>query len=145
MRAGSTEAASSLVTSLLIAGHHAARALEARLGGEVSAGEAVLLAALSREPLTMTGVMSALHIKASTATSLVSRLESDGYVERARRPSDRRSFLVSLTPEGRALWRSLEPVFASVDDALSTAAGSKAAEGYRKVIAAIAALDESTA
>ena len=137
MRAGSTEAASSLVTSLLITGHRAARALEARLGAEVSAGEAVLLGALSRESLTMTGVMSALHITASTATSLVSRLHADGLVERAKHPTDRRSYLVSLTPAGDALWRRLAPVFAEVDDAVAAAAGPRAVAGYWKVIAAI--------
>jgi len=93
---------SGLAASILLAGHRVARVLEARLDANVSSGEAVLLGVLRDESLTMSGVMQALHIKASTATSLVSRLETAGLVSRSRNPADRRSFLVTITPAGEA-------------------------------------------
>jgi DNA-binding MarR family transcriptional regulator len=107
----------------------------------VSSGEAVLLGVLRDEPLTMSGVMQALHIKASTATSLVSRLESAGLVSRSRNPADRRSLLVTITPAGEALWARAEPVFAEFDGALSKASGAQAVNGFRAVLRALSAMD----
>ena len=132
---------SGLAASILLAGHRVARVLEARLDANVSSGEAVLLGVLRDESLTMSGVMQALHIKASTATSLVSRLETAGLVSRSRNPADRRSFLVTITPAGEAQWARAEPVFAEFDMALSKASGAQAVKGFRAVLLALPTAD----
>jgi len=41
-----------------------------------------------------------LRLTPSTLTSLADRLERDGYVERRRHPTDRRTVLLALTPVG---------------------------------------------
>lgn len=126
--------------SLLVLGHRAARLLDEHLAAlDVGAGEAVLLLALRRGPLTMSGVMSALHIKASTATSLVNRLESAGLVERSPNPDDRRSLLVRSTDVGVARAAAAADVFAQFDGAIERAAGADAL-GHLAV-----ALDETSA
>ena len=105
---------------LLVLGHQAARVLERRLTeAGLGAGEAVLLLALEQRSLTMTGVMSTLHIKASTATSLVNRLETMGLVRRSPNPHDRRSLRVDLTDAGRTSARQVQPAFDELDAALT--------------------------
>lgn len=133
----------SLTTGLLVAGHHAARILEEHLAGtSLSAGEAVLLTALDAGPLTMSGVMSALHIKASTATSLVNRLQEAGLVVRSPNPDDKRSLLVGLTPDGREHVRKVLPAFQAVDELLTRAAGPRAVAGHRRLVAALASASD---
>jgi DNA-binding MarR family transcriptional regulator len=46
----------------------------------------MVLRELQRTPLTMSGVMRVLSITASTATSLVTRLEKRGHVQPAGQP-----------------------------------------------------------
>ncbi|WP_158625051.1 MarR family winged helix-turn-helix transcriptional regulator [Corallococcus terminator] len=119
-----------LTAGLLVGGHKVARLLDAELAATgLGAGEAVLLTTLAAGSLTMTGVMSALHIGASTSTSLVSRLEQQGYVQRARNPADGRSWLVSITDSGAALCKEAEAAFARVDRKLAEV-GPDAVRGH---------------
>ncbi|HEY2636431.1 MAG TPA: MarR family transcriptional regulator [Solirubrobacteraceae bacterium] len=54
-------------------------------------------------PLTPSELAAAERIQRPTATRILARLEADGLLERAADPADRRSWLVSATPTGRAL------------------------------------------
>ncbi|RKH68127.1 MarR family transcriptional regulator [Corallococcus aberystwythensis] len=129
-----------LTAGLLVGGHKAARLLEAELEATgLSAGEAVLLSALAPGPMTMTGVMSTLHIGASTATSLVSRLEKDGHVRRSRNPADGRSLLVANTASGDALCKAAEAAFKRVDAKLAEA-GRDAVRGHTALMKRLADL-----
>jgi len=47
------------------------------------------------------------RIKRPTATRLIVTLEEGGHVTRTPDPSDRRSSLIAVTPEGRELMRTL--------------------------------------
>ncbi|TNC21994.1 MarR family winged helix-turn-helix transcriptional regulator [Mumia zhuanghuii] len=133
------ENSNGLTASLLVAGHHAARLLESHLSAtDLSAGEAVLLTALAPGPLTMSEVMSTLHIRASTATSMVSRLERAEYVYRSSNPEDRRSRLVHLTLSGRRQLEAVGPAFRAVDSLLVSRAGVGAVAGYKRVLEALA-------
>jgi DNA-binding MarR family transcriptional regulator len=58
-------------------------------------------------PLTPSELAERERIQRPTATRTVSRLAELGLVERTADPGDRRSALVSVTPEGRALVRRL--------------------------------------
>nr|WP_277989535.1 MarR family transcriptional regulator [Corallococcus sp. NCSPR001] len=119
-----------LTAGLLVGGHKAARLLEAELEATgLSAGEAVLLSVLASGAMTMTGVMSTLHIGASTATSLVSRLEKHGYVRRSRNPEDGRSLLVAITDSGAVQCKAAESAFSKVDAKLAEA-GRDAVRGH---------------
>lgn len=130
--------AEGLTRSLLVASHRAARSLESQLGDlSLRAGEAVLITVLADQGLTMSGVMEALHIKASTATSLVTRLEREGLVKRSPNPDDKRSLIVSLTPSGRRQLGSIRSAFEALDEAIFRAAGVRAVEGHRRVLAAL--------
>lgn len=106
----------SLSAELLVAGHRVARLLEARLTYlDLSAGEAMVLATLGERALTMGGIQSALHIGASTATSLVTRLERAGRVTRRRNPEDARSIVVELTDAGLQASEVAAIVFENLD------------------------------
>ena len=50
----------------------------------------------------MTDLAKAIMLSPAGLTHMVTRLERDRLVERAVDPADRRSFLVQLTPDGRA-------------------------------------------
>ncbi|WP_216622577.1 MarR family transcriptional regulator [Corallococcus exercitus] len=123
-----------LTAGLLVGGHKAARLLEVELDATgLSAGEAVLLSVLTAGPMTMTGVMAALHIGASTATSLVSRLEKHGYVRRSRNPEDGRSLLVAITGPGEVLCKEAEAAFTRLDARLAEA-GRDAVRGHHALM-----------
>ncbi|MHA7632960.1 MarR family winged helix-turn-helix transcriptional regulator [Corallococcus sp. M7] len=129
-----------LTAGLLVGGHKAARLLEAELEATgLSAGEAVLLSVLASGAMTMTGVMSTLHIGASTATSLVSRLEKHGYVRRSRNPEDGRSLLVSMTASGAAQCKAAEAAFTKVDAKLAEA-GREAVRGHTTLMKRLSGL-----
>lgn len=109
----------SLSAQLLVGGHRVARMLEARLDAlDLSAGEAMVLATLGERALTMGGIQGALHIGASTATSLVTRLERAGRVSRRRNPEDARSIVVELTEAGREVSILAALAFDELDDQL---------------------------
>jgi DNA-binding MarR family transcriptional regulator len=48
-------------------------------------------------------IAKALALESSTLTPLLKRLETSGYVDRARNPHNERQVIVSLTPAGKAL------------------------------------------
>jgi DNA-binding MarR family transcriptional regulator len=53
------------------------------------------------EPLPLGQLAERLHCGRSNATTLVDRLESDGYAERLHERDDRRTVRARLTPQGR--------------------------------------------
>ncbi|WP_186395094.1 MarR family winged helix-turn-helix transcriptional regulator [Stappia sp. TSB10GB4] len=63
-----------------------------------------LMAQLEKAPegLTLGDLSRRMMVSAGNVTGLVERLVQDGLVERRPAPGDRRSALVTLTPEGRA-------------------------------------------
>jgi DNA-binding MarR family transcriptional regulator len=133
----------SLSAQLLVAGHRVARMLESRLEApELSAGEAMVLATLGERALTMGGIQGALHIGASTATSLVTRLERSGRVSRRRNPEDARSIVVELTESGREVSAAAALAFDELDDQLR---GEEPAEveAHRAFMARVASLSEA--
>src|SRR5256885_2212419 len=58
-------------------------------------------------PLTPSELAACERIQRPTATRVLARLEEAGWIDRASDPADRRSSLVSITPEGRELLRRL--------------------------------------
>jgi len=85
-----------------------ARRLRQNSGTELTAALTAALATVeARGPLTPSELAQIENVKRPTATRIVARLEEQGLVQRAADPSDRRSFLVGITGEGRSLLRRL--------------------------------------
>ena len=55
------------------------------------------------EPMTMTAVSCKLHITKPAVTSLVDRLEKNGFLKRENHPHDRRVSLLHLRPKGKKI------------------------------------------
>src|SRR4051795_237455 len=81
-----------------------ARRLRQESGVDLSPSLTAALGTIERRgPLTPSEVAVAERIQRPTATRVIGRLEEAGLVERAADPTDRRSSLVSVTDDGRAL------------------------------------------
>lgn len=57
-------------------------------------------------PSTIVAIRQSLRLTPSTLTSLADRLERDGYVERRRHPTDRRTVVLALTAAGEKAFRA---------------------------------------
>jgi DNA-binding MarR family transcriptional regulator len=81
-----------------------ARRLRQEAGADLSPSMSSALAAIDRHgPLTPSEVAAHERVQRPTATRVLARLEDLGLVQRAPDPADRRSCLISVSPEGRAL------------------------------------------
>jgi DNA-binding MarR family transcriptional regulator len=81
-----------------------ARRLRQQAGLELSPSRAAALATIAREgPLTPSALAAIERISRPTTTRLIARLKEQGLVECSPDPSDRRSYLVSLSEDGSAL------------------------------------------
>jgi len=69
-----------------------------------------LLAALDRVPdgLNMGELSRWLMVTKGNITGIAERLSEDGFIKRQPTPTDRRSFVVTLTPRGRKLFKEME-------------------------------------
>lgn len=55
-----------------------------------------------------------LLVDRSNVTGLLDRMEKSGWVRRKDHPGDRRVYLITLTPAGRALWAKANPIYLKV-------------------------------
>ncbi|MGI9228943.1 MAG: MarR family winged helix-turn-helix transcriptional regulator [Gammaproteobacteria bacterium] len=69
-----------------------------------------LLSAIDRVPegLTMGELSRWLMVSKGNLTGIAERLSEDGYIKREPTPTDRRSFVVTLTADGRRLYKKME-------------------------------------
>ena len=58
-------------------------------------------------PMTPSELAARERIQRPSATRLVAHLEAEGLIERVVDPADRRSYLISITPDGTALLRDI--------------------------------------
>jgi len=61
--------------------------------------------------LSQRALSDVLVVDRSNITGLLDRMERSGWVKRADHPSDRRVYVVTLTAEGRKLWRKVLPEY----------------------------------
>ena len=86
---------------------------------------------------TVGALATATATRPSTLTSLLDRLIKRGYIERELDPADRRSFLISLTPAGRAAAQHAAAAIADLErQALATVTLAQRA-GFHTVIDAL--------
>jgi len=86
----------------------------------VTAQQAALLLHASRQQYSPSQLMSLLGTDTAGMTKLADRLEAKHLIERHPNPQDRRSVLITLTPDGQALVPRLAPVFGRVTRQLFT-------------------------
>jgi DNA-binding MarR family transcriptional regulator len=77
------------------------RALARERGSVSRTGVSVLASLRDGGPLRITELAANEHVTQPAMTTLVKRLERQGWVERQSHPSDGRVVLVALTPTGR--------------------------------------------
>jgi MarR family transcriptional regulator, temperature-dependent positive regulator of motility len=66
--------------------------------------------------VTQQGLGQTLHLDANNCVILLNDLESDGYVERRRDPTDRRRHIVEMTAAGRRALEAAEVKLETVED-----------------------------
>lgn len=97
-----------LASRLRLAVARTARRLRQEAGGGLSPTLSAALASIDRHgPLTPSELADRERVKRPTATRLLATLEGGGLIARTSDPSDRRSSLIAITPEGRELMRTL--------------------------------------
>ncbi len=63
------------------------------------------------EPMIMTAVSCKLHITKPAVTSLVDRLEKNGFLKRLTYPRDRRVWLLQIQPRGKKVVDKIQTFF----------------------------------
>ena len=96
--------------------HHArAHTLLEELG--LYRGQPPMLHALwEQEGLTHSELAARLHVKPSTITKMIKRMEKAGFVERRSDPEDQRISRVHLTDVGRSIQNDVEQVWRTLED-----------------------------
>jgi DNA-binding MarR family transcriptional regulator len=93
---------------LRIAVARTARRLRQEAGGGLSPTMTAALATIERHgPLTPSELAARERVQRPTATKLVAKLEGAGLVGRTGDPTDRRSSLIAISADGRALLKQL--------------------------------------
>lgn len=106
----------------------------------ITQAEAHVLALLAAEgPLTVHSMVAAFGHRPSTLTSVLSRLERHGLIERSINPADRRSFVILLTAEGTVAAGRVTETVAAFEAAVSDSLPPASVEGFFATADAIAA------
>jgi MarR family transcriptional regulator, organic hydroperoxide resistance regulator len=91
----------------------------------------------SYAPASIRDLVRVFGIKQSTFTSLLDRLEQDGFVRRSINPEDRRSFLIHITDEGKELAARLNRLLRSLEDAIRERVEGRDVKGFHAVMGAV--------
>ncbi|GAA4545758.1 MarR family winged helix-turn-helix transcriptional regulator [Pseudonocardia xishanensis] len=97
----------------VVAASDAYRQTTARLLGLGVPETTILVHLLHDGPRTPTALARRVGVTPASATAQLDRLELAGHVVRQANPRDRRSVLVTLTPQGRALVSRIFAVFSA--------------------------------
>ena len=135
----------SLIRELERATHHVGAYLAHELRGlGITQAEAHVLALLADEgPLPVHSLVAAFGHRPSTLTSVLSRLERRGLIERRINPADRRSFVMLLTAEGTAAAGRVTETVAAFEAAVSVSLPPASLDGFFATADAIAASSAS--
>ena len=128
-----------VVLALHRATHATLHVLAGRLAGlHLSASEINVLANLADGRNRSVGELASdTATKPTTLTSVLDRLVRRGYVTRDLDPADRRSFLVSLTADGRRVAGAARDAIADLERAALAAVSDADLAGFRAVTRAL--------
>jgi DNA-binding MarR family transcriptional regulator len=87
----------------------------------VSRSELRCLNLLEHGPCRPRDIAKALDLTTGSVTTMLDRLEQKGLIQRSQRQSDRRSILISATPE---VFRQVGPVYRAVAQSLVATVGT---------------------
>jgi len=105
---------------------------------QLTQGEAHILALLAESsPLTVAELHRGLAHKRSTLTSILDRLAARHLITRRVGESDRRTFVVDLTSEGRKLARRVERHLAALERRVRHRVKASDIDGFTKVLSAL--------
>jgi len=76
-----------------------------------------------------------LLVDRSNVTGLLDRMEKAGWVQRKDHPDDRRVYLVTLTPAGRALWAKAHALYLDVIAQVTSGLPAKRMDDCTEVLA----------
>jgi DNA-binding MarR family transcriptional regulator len=111
-----------LVPAVHRATHRIGLYLSGLTGDRLSQGEAHILAHLAVSgPAPIADLNRGLAHKRSTLTSILDRLTARGLVRRAVGKTDRRTFVITLTPRGQSVARQVHGQLASLEAAIAKA------------------------
>jgi DNA-binding MarR family transcriptional regulator len=79
------------------------RRIEATLGTSQTAAQALAIVDGAGQPLTPSDIAERMLVSSATITSVLDTLERRGWVRRTPNPDDRRSLLIEITDDGRAM------------------------------------------
>jgi len=89
---------------------HIDNRLRAETGQSRARWQALFTIAFGPQPVTLTDLGQRLFVQWPTLVRVIEGLATDGLIKRIDNPRDGRSKLVSLTPEGLAIVRKIQPV-----------------------------------
>ena len=128
-----------MVLALQRATHHTLHALSAALSDlNLSAAEINALANLGEGgTLSVRQLSERTGTRASTLTGLLDRLENRGYLVREVDPTDRRSFRLPLTDQGREVAAWARAAITDLERTALSRLDAAQLAGYRAVISAL--------
>ena len=85
---------------------------------DITAQQAALLLWSARQETSPSQLITLLGTDTAGMTRLLDRVEHKGLIRRRKHPDDRRSIVIELTEEGRALVPRLSPIFGRVSGQL---------------------------
>jgi DNA-binding MarR family transcriptional regulator len=107
----------------------------ATAGVKISAVQAGILFLLKeRDGRTMTELSQILSTDNSAITGLVDRLERAGFIYRRMPPSDRRSYLICITPDGLEEINKAREIIRRVNEEIKEGFSAVDIESYKKVL-----------
>ena len=105
----------------------------------VSPGEGHLLSYLrSYAPCPVSELERVFGHKPSTLTSMLDRMAERNLLTRKINPSDRRSFTIELTPDGRKLAVKIQKILEAFEQRVKDRITERQSAGFRAVMGAIA-------
>jgi DNA-binding MarR family transcriptional regulator len=114
--------------------------LASRLGGVgVQNSEGHLLSFLrSYSPAPISELIRVFGLKKSTMTSVLDRLEKRGLLRREAHPTDRRSYFVGITDEGRRLAEAVQRPVEELERRIRDEVDDEDLRGFQRVLESIA-------
>jgi DNA-binding MarR family transcriptional regulator len=105
---------------------------------KLSQGDAHILALLdAKSPATIAELHRWLAHKRSTLTSILDRLSERGFITRTVGAADRRTFVIALTPRGRAMARRVSRHLAALEGAVEERVTRADIAAFLKVLDAL--------
>lgn len=130
----STESYASLVRIGTALSAEVGRAIDAGLGVPHAAATTLAVVEGADEPLTPSEISERLLVAPATMTATLDLLERKGWVTRAPNPADRRSVLVEITRDGKAVVDQFLPGIRQIERRVMSALSARERETLLRLL-----------